>query len=122
MRYFYCVVPKARFSPKRLDRYSILPMTMETLTSYLWLGISFETRTGTITTGSRLGRNIGSTIVDAPLIARPVRWPAKGLPFDMRPLRYVLAASEQTSFSAAACAALTGLRIIDSTPATTRSR
>ncbi|MGQ3671998.1 LysR family transcriptional regulator [Xanthobacter sp. TB0136] len=36
------------------------------------------------------------------MIERPVRWPAKGLPFDMRPLRYVLAASEQTSFSAAA--------------------
>ena len=35
---------------------------------------------------------------------RPVRWPTEGLPFDMRPLRYVLAAAEQTSFSAAASA------------------
>jgi DNA-binding transcriptional LysR family regulator len=35
---------------------------------------------------------------------RPVRWPSQGLPFDMRALRYVLAAAEQTSFSGAACA------------------
>ncbi len=27
-----------------------------------------------------------------PLWERPVRWPADGLPFDMRALRYVLAA------------------------------
>ena len=33
---------------------------------------------------------------------RPVRWPAEGLPFDMRALRYVLAAAEQMSFSGAA--------------------
>lgn len=33
---------------------------------------------------------------------RPVRWPAEGLPFDLRALRYVLAAAEQTSFSGAA--------------------
>lgn len=39
-----------------------------------------------------------------PLWERPVRWPAGGLPFDMRALRYVLAAAEQTSFSAAASA------------------
>ncbi len=39
-----------------------------------------------------------------PLWERPVRWPAEGLPFDMRALRYVLAAAEQTSFSGAACA------------------
>lgn len=37
-----------------------------------------------------------------PLWERPVRWPAEGLPFDLRALRYVLAAAEQTSFSAAA--------------------
>ena len=39
-----------------------------------------------------------------PLWERPVRWPADGLPFDMRALRYVLAAAEQMSFSGAACA------------------
>ena len=39
---------------------------------------------------------------DAPLWERPVRWPAEGLPFDMRALRYVLAAAEQMSFSGAA--------------------
>lgn len=33
-----------------------------------------------------------------------MRWPSQGLPFDMRALRYVLAAAEQTSFSGAACA------------------
>ena len=33
---------------------------------------------------------------------RPVRWPTQGLPFDMRALRYVLAAAEQMSFSGAA--------------------
>ena len=37
-----------------------------------------------------------------PLWERPVRWPADGLPFDMRALRYVLAAAEQMSFSGAA--------------------
>ena len=37
-----------------------------------------------------------------PLWERPVRWPADGLPFDMRALRYVLAATEQMSFSGAA--------------------
>ena len=37
-----------------------------------------------------------------PLWARAVRWPGNGLPFDLRPLRYVLAAAEQMSFSAAA--------------------
>lgn len=42
--------------------------------------------------------------LDGPLWERPVRWPADGLPFDMRPLRYVLAAAEQMSFSAAAAA------------------
>lgn len=41
---------------------------------------------------------------DVPLLARPVRWPDVGLPFDMRPLRFVLAAAEQMSFSAAAIA------------------
>lgn len=40
----------------------------------------------------------------AALWERPVRWPAEGLPFDMRPLRYVLAAAEQRSFSRAAAA------------------
>ncbi|MFC5386818.1 LysR family transcriptional regulator [Aquamicrobium segne] len=40
----------------------------------------------------------------AALWERPVRWPAEGLPFDMRALRYVLAAAEQTSFSRAASA------------------
>jgi len=39
-----------------------------------------------------------------PLWERPVRWPADGLPFDLRALRYVLAAAEQMSFSGAACA------------------
>ena len=39
---------------------------------------------------------------DSPLWERPVRWPAEGLPFDMRALRYVLAAAEQMSFSGAA--------------------
>lgn len=39
-----------------------------------------------------------------PLWERPVRWPADGLPFDMRALRYVLAAAEQMSFSGAASA------------------
>ncbi len=39
-----------------------------------------------------------------PLWERPVRWSAEGLPFDLRALRYVLAAAEQTSFSGAACA------------------
>lgn len=39
-----------------------------------------------------------------PLWERPVRWPAEGLPFDLRALRYVLAAAEQTSFSGAAAA------------------
>ena len=33
MHYFYRVVPKAHFSPQRLDRYSTLPMIMVTLTS-----------------------------------------------------------------------------------------
>lgn len=37
-----------------------------------------------------------------PLWARSVRWPANGLPFDLRSLRYVLAAAEMMSFSAAA--------------------
>lgn len=39
---------------------------------------------------------------NAPLWERPVRWPAEGLPFDMRALRFVLAAAEQMSFSGAA--------------------
>ncbi|MET3791074.1 LysR family transcriptional regulator [Aquamicrobium terrae] len=39
-----------------------------------------------------------------PLWERPVRWQAEGLPFDMRALRYVLAAAEQMSFSGAASA------------------
>jgi DNA-binding transcriptional LysR family regulator len=42
--------------------------------------------------------------MNPPLWERPVRWPAQGLPFDMRPLRYVLAAAELMSFSAAASA------------------
>ncbi|MCO5145836.1 MAG: LysR family transcriptional regulator [Aquamicrobium sp.] len=42
--------------------------------------------------------------LNTPLWERPVRWPAEGLPFDMRALRYVLAAAEQMSFSGAACA------------------
>ncbi len=33
---------------------------------------------------------------------RPVRWPVEGFPFDVRALRYVLAAAEQLSFSGAA--------------------
>lgn len=37
-----------------------------------------------------------------PLSTRPVRWPYDGLPFDMRALRFVLAAAEQMSFSGAA--------------------
>ena len=40
--------------------------------------------------------------VGSPLWARSVRWPDNGLPFDLRPLRYVLAAAENMSFSAAA--------------------
>lgn len=39
-----------------------------------------------------------------PLWDRPVRWPAEGFPFDLRALRFVLAAAEQTSFSSAAVA------------------
>src|SRR5690606_27174841 len=39
---------------------------------------------------------------NAPRWERPVRWPSDGLPFDMRALRYVLAAAEQMSFSGAA--------------------
>ncbi|MGB3832639.1 MAG: LysR substrate-binding domain-containing protein [Mesorhizobium sp.] len=38
----------------------------------------------------------------APIWERPVRWPAEGLPFDMRALRFVLAAAEQMSFTGAA--------------------
>lgn len=37
-----------------------------------------------------------------PMCERPVYRPAKGLPFDLRALRYVLAAAEQMSFSGAA--------------------
>lgn len=44
----------------------------------------------------------GSERSSLPLWERPVRWPAQGLPFDMRALRYVLAAAEQMSFSGAA--------------------
>lgn len=39
-----------------------------------------------------------------PLWEQSVRWPGAGLPFDMRSLRFVLAAAEQLSFSAAAAA------------------
>lgn len=39
---------------------------------------------------------------DKPIWERPVRWPDDGLPFDMRPFRFVLAAAEQMSFSQAA--------------------
>ncbi|WP_367943874.1 LysR family transcriptional regulator [Aquamicrobium sp.] len=39
---------------------------------------------------------------NSPLWERPVRWPAEGLPFALRALRYVLAAAEQMSFSGAA--------------------
>lgn len=45
---------------------------------------------------------LGMTRLGVPLCERTVRWPAEGLPFDMRALRYVLAAAEQTSFSGAA--------------------
>lgn len=38
----------------------------------------------------------------SPLWARSVRWPHNGFPFDLRSLRYVLAAAEMMSFSAAA--------------------
>ena len=51
----------------------------------------------------RAGRPDTATIANPPLFERPVRWPNEGLPFDLRPLRYVLAAAEQKSFSAAAC-------------------
>lgn len=54
--------------------------------------------------GSPVGRICGSATADIPLSARPVRWPSQGLPFDMRALRYVLAAAEQMSFSGAASA------------------
>lgn len=37
-----------------------------------------------------------------PLWNRPVRWPENGLPFDMRRLRYVIAAAEHLSFRRAA--------------------
>lgn len=40
----------------------------------------------------------------SPLWARSVRWSNNGLPFDLRPLRYVLAAAESMSFSGAALA------------------
>lgn len=43
--------------------------------------------------------------VDAsPLWARSVRWPDKGLPFDLRPLRYILASAESMSFTGGALA------------------
>ena len=44
----------------------------------------------------------GSEMSSLPLWERAVRWPTQGLPFDMRALRYVLAAAEQMSFSGAA--------------------
>lgn len=44
-----------------------------------------------------------------PMSEKLVRWPEDGLPFDMRPLRFVLAAAEQTSFSGAALALKIGV-------------
>ena len=41
---------------------------------------------------------------ETPLWNRPVQWTASGLPFDLRAVRYVLAASELLSFSKVAYA------------------
>ncbi|KAB2726429.1 LysR family transcriptional regulator [Brucella anthropi] len=50
-------------------------------------------------------RNIAPRRRDGtPLWARSVRWPDKSFPFDLRSLRYVLAAAESMSFSGAALA------------------
>jgi len=38
--------------------------------------------------------------MNPPLWERPVRWPADGLPFDMRALRYGAGSAEQMAFRA----------------------